>query len=335
MMIGPVSDDPYLEYRTAVIESQYRHTPMLYDPFRWAGTPLAAPYAVVFPYVGHTHLFESWGTCSVRRTQYRLPDQLCRHRDTVLARFRTEGKLRPYDPICPRVKAYREEENANPHFEFERALYSDQVATNLSVKFPLDPPLSVGPTRARTVREWEALQLGLDGTLAPFESSLMANSFGVAVGVTARNRNRETLLLMRRRSVTMAVYPGMMHVPFSFSLNLERYVSSYPERAPLRSLIAPDYWQEHGQEMEIERDAFGPIQPLAFCRDLVRCGKPQLFLEMPSLLTFEDLRRRMTGVSGEYVGDLEGIRVGATPPIDASPELVAHMILTRLHERAA
>jgi hypothetical protein len=77
--------------------------------------------------------------------------------------------------------------------------------------------------------------------------------------------------------------------------------------------------------MGLEVSDFEPPRPLAFCRDLVRGGKPQFFFEMESRMLVDDLERKGGAENREYI---TAIQTADTNSTDYSPELLAFPLLT-------
>lgn len=111
----------------------------------------------------------------------------------------------------------------------------------------------------------------------------------------------------------------------SFALNL---TDAEMDKTTLQGIARGDYRVERMEELGLEDGQFTNLLPVAFCRDLARAGKPQLFLEKHSLVPFETLREWVQK-SAEHIGDLEGLPLDAPVPEGASDELRAYIALHR------
>jgi hypothetical protein len=205
--------------------------------------------------------------------------------------FESRNLLKKGNQRCPRVKRF-ETQGETPNFVLQEAHYYDQVGTNLSVDYPLENPIVARGYECHSVRQWDIIQSqGEEKRLPKFEESRLANTLGVAIGISARSREGQTHWLQRRRAKDVATYAGMWHLPFSFALCID---DESRKATDLKSLIRFDLGHERGEELGgLEHSDFGELKPIAFCRDLARGGKPQLFLEMPCFVPFEQIRDKV------------------------------------------
>lgn len=323
-----------ITYDPARLHAHYPTVRMITHPDA-SGDP-RVPYTVEFLFTEHPEFDEHWGYAELLEKQYRLPPDLSGHRDAMVAAHPSQIAKKDDDQaIAPRVAHFHVGPGSAPFWKIEHATYRDQLATNMYPDAPLSPPVlvqRVGRT-ASSIREWDQFSAGLETGLPSLDDSRLANTIGVAVGVTAKTKAGNEVILWRRRSNKVRIYQGMPHVPLSFALNL---ASGYDwHGAPaLRDLILADYNAERAEELGVEQHFFGRLRPLAFCRDLARAGKPQFFFEKPSYLTFEELKTRITPNSPEFIGELEMLEVDAVPPAGASPELLAFIALRAARRRS-
>ena len=289
------------------------------------------PYTVEFSYIGRTDLFESWGYAEVLERQYRFPVELTGYKEHIYAKYPSQI-ARPDDhgAVCPRVQHFFVSNAGNPRWKIEFANYADQVGTNMYPDELLSPPIRVDNTTtdATCVRELDQLLARCPNRLPSFDASRLSNTIGVSVGIMAKREDGREVVLWRRRSLEVRIYPGMPATPLSFALNLP--IRDWHGSQALRDLVFADYNAERAEELGVEQHLFSPLMPLAFCRDLPRAGKPQLFLEKRSWIPFEQLRAHVVQNSAEWIGDLQALDVGAPPPADASPELLAYLALRQM-----
>jgi len=117
----------------------------------------------------------------------------------------------------------------------------------------------------------------------------------------------------------------MWHLPFSFALTYEAKRDD-----KLSEFINPDLHHEFAAELGLERSDLSPLRPVAFCRDLCRGGKPQFFFDLEARLSTEELRRKLSRATPEYVGSPQFVAVGGfakQPEEKWSPELAAWFLL--------
>jgi hypothetical protein len=260
---------------------------------------------------------------------FHLPTTLLRHQAAVVSTWSRQRRLNKGDRPSPRVRSVRTNADDAPGFSLQRAGYYQQVATNLTLDRQLAPPLRAGKRKYDTVRRWDIAQAGLDGSLPSFEASALANTIGVAVGITAKTRSgTEVIIISRRRRDRVAVYAGMWHLPLTFAL--ERDLANEAREGDIRTLIRFDYGAELQEELRLQMSDLHELRPLAFCRDLIRGGKPQFFLEARSRWSVDELRRRAQLSREEYRGHLRPMAMPET--LDGligrcSPELIAFVAL--------
>ena len=245
-------------------------------------------------------------------------------------RFTKEGRLFKGDSLCPRVAAFVLDGGTNPSFRIERAWYADQVGTNLTLDYPLPQPLRIGERDCRSVREWDRQQAVGDALDMPsFTASRLANTIGVSIGITCRTRDGGLALLRRQRAKNVAVYAGMWASPFAFALSIPKDLPDGRHR--LRDLIGFDLGVEFADEVGLELSDFSPPRPVAFCRDVVRGGKPQFFFEMSTDVAFESIAERLGSKSAEYKSRVELVdALPDTAAINVAPELACFVALKAL-----
>lgn len=283
---------------------------------------IIAPYTIEYDY-RHVADHSAWGTVRVSE-DFKFPVELISHKNDMVKRFDDDGKLGKGNRPCPRLSDFQIDGSGRPAFTIQRAFYFDQVGTNLTVDYPFLKEIRVSGESCSSVRAWDILQASVKGEPAPLASSRLANTIGIAVGVTAKDRKGRSYPLKRKRSETVAVYGGEWHVPFSFALAWSEMLKPGNELT-LPNLIMQDWGHELAEELGLEVSDFEPPRPLAFCRDLARGGKPQFFFEMVSRKTLEDLRGAAGSDKSEFVGK---IKAADQQIQNYSPELLAFSLLT-------
>lgn len=314
---------PYLIYDTHVIRATYPETTgWLEDEQR----NVLMPYIVVHDFRG-MDAASGWARFRCRGS-FQFPGALEIHKTEMVKQFRTSKRLRDSqeNQPCPRVCEIVQDDSGKLAIMVQKAFYLDQVGTNLTLDYPLDSPVEHSGVQYKTVREWDLANSRNRNQVPLFEDSKLANTLGVAVGFTARDRNNTVHIVARLRSRAVAVYPTQWHVPVSFALEWPEGLVPGQERE-LAAVVTADFLHELGQEVNgLERCDFGALKPLALCRDMVRGGKPQLFCELQSTVSAEQLQRRMRPNRNEYrrgVRLVTGIARGSSPELQAFCFLVA------------
>lgn len=316
---------PMLNYRSDWLLAYYYKTCDRSTLVRSRDGELIAPYEILYDYrkTGNP----DWGKYTFTG-DFSLTSELAPVREELVGIFRKRGWLYKGDNICPRVQsvAIREGEL---HIDIQKAHYFDQVATNLSLDYPLSHA-HAEMLGVATLREWDLRQSETEkGVLPPYPDSRLANTIGVALAIVAKNRRKEKILLIRRRTRHVAVAQDLFVLPFSFSLNLENKLC-VPHAGSIFDLIRSDFRFEQAEELGLEPNMidFDRVKPLLFCRELVRGGKPQFFFEIELDVPFEDLKpmiRESGSSKNEYKKKVMGLPVEVNPRIlkKLSPELNA------------
>lgn len=318
---------PFLDYRTTTAEKYYGKGDLKWVQIETRTGLLRAPYELVADYRLWPEEL-SWGEIELIG-DYSFPTELSEHRDAMIRLFTKKKLLRLGNNPCPRISRIDKLDSGVPKYYLEKAWYFDQVGTNLTLDYPLDSPVLVAGVKQFTVRDWDIAQCGgTQGYLSAFEFSRLANTVGVAVGITAETKDRQTVIVARKRSKRVAVYPNMWHLPFSFALSLVPYEGKY-HHGDLKNFISFDVGHEQAAELGLEPADLGALMPVAFCRDLVRGGKPQFFFEQRAKVTFEELREKIreSTVEKEYTGRPVAINASNQPRGAFSPELLCFLLL--------
>ena len=266
------------------------------------------PYELIFDY--RKNPTSDWGTYTYSG-DFHFPPELEAWRAALVGLFKNKGFLYKGDHICPRIN------NVFPgkdqlSIEIQRATYFDQVATNLSLDYPLNDSLAKS-LHARTVREWDLRQSGpIQGGIPPLSRSKLANTIGVALGITTTNAMGEKVILIRRRTSHVAVSQNRLVLPFSFSLNLNEHICNPGDSGSISDLIKTDFRQEQKEELGLDPEVldFEKIKPVAFCRELCRGGKPQFFFRLETDIKLGDLQglvKESSTINKEFRGPLMGL----------------------------
>lgn len=279
-----------------------------------------------------------------------LPVALTGHRERMVAEFKQRGRLRvrresgaTENQDCPRVIGF---DPAHHILHLQSAEYFDQVATNLCLDFPVDLGSDTeGRTYSSTIRDLERDYISsgrllqhkplLGARLRPFEESILANTLGVACLIEFADGR----VIYRIRGAGTAIYGGQAHVPLSFAQELLR---GQDEPRTLEGFVMTDLRLEFEQETGLEFNAYmreeKPVTPLALCRDLLRGGKPQLFLLLHSHCDAEEfcehLKKAPPRAHREFEKKVAPLSLSAVDNLkDISTELAcaAHLLIRERH----
>lgn len=193
-------------------------------------------------------------------------------------------------------------------------------AAALRTNFAMDAPLPGGGTVRGRVHA--------GGRLGPVEASRLADHLGVNALVLAA----DDALVLRRRSARAAFRPGALAPSSSGAVALADAAAARDARTLLR---------ETEEELGVRAEDVRAVEFLGLARELVRGGKPELFLLVRTALGRGELARRAAGAQdrGEWAGPLRVVEPDARElatliaPAERSsaPLLAALALLHRYH----
>ncbi len=315
-------DNPFVRYDIENCYSIYGETETLLRCRNSEGANFTAPYEIIFDYRNKLAEDSSWGKAKISSKDYTFPDALVPHQRKAIEVFEKNKWLKKKNNPAPRVSAYSENDGL-PSIIIEKSFYYDQVGTNLTIDMKLEKPLSVDDSQCLTIRKWDIVQSDGNTKLPTFNKSRLANTIGVAVAITAKDKHGRIFMVKRFRSKEVAVYRDMWHLPLSFALFND--FSQTDVDIDIKDLIQFDLSNELMEELSMSPEDFSEPRPLAFCRDLGRGGKPQFFLEMESKIPFELLKKKIKDNFNEFVKKPEEFKHENNANL--SPELAAAYIL--------
>ncbi len=319
------SSTSHLMYDNDKIQAYYSKTQQWLTCVRPKGQVITAPYQLVADYRVQSAP-KDWGTVQCIEP-FEFPRILEAHRTEMVSMFEAAKKLPKGNRQSARVQSYRLTEAGRLEIIVQRAMYYDQVGTNLTLDFPFKSEQASKLGGSRCVRDWDMSHSSAPGVVPDFQDSQLANTVGVAVGLTALDQFGQRLIVKRLRDKNVAVYQNQWHVPFSFALAWpEGLVPG--ESMSVSEFIRRDYGHELAQELPgLEPTDFDPPQLLAFCRDMVRGGKPQFFFEIRARHSVNELRTRIRSDGAEFLNQTDVVD-SLRPPLSA--ELLAFAVLVGL-----
>jgi len=272
-----VCNSEFLDY-SLVIRNRYYEADFMSPKVRINGIvkSVTLPYKEIINYVIKPNSRISINAKNLH-DDFRSSQEMLAATQRAFDRFKSKRMLIS-DDTSVRIKLLKYNGNNRWNCDLQRAKYSDQVRTNLTLDFPMD---SVIEETMRT------LDLDDGNTLRPFDTSILANTIGVsAIWIMRKtsnlNRRGKNLYFMMPRRNNTGVYNGMLGTisgvvlaPESNVFNVD-FLEDY-----LESEIRREFYEESGINNLIDsRDIISDnirIIPLAFVRDLTRGGKPQFF----------------------------------------------------------
>lgn len=266
------------------------------------------PYELIFDY--RKNKSDNWGFYTFD-SDFILTHELDVVKDELLGIFKKKGLLYKGNNLCSRINNVIIENN-KLKIEIQKASYYDQVATNLSLDYKLNDFLSES-LNSKTLREWDIKQSKTKKNYLPrLTESKLANTIGIALGITTVNNKGEKIVLIRKRTKNVAVTQNSWALPFSFSLNIDKDICCIGKSGFIIDLIKADFRHEQAEELGTEPRFldFENVRPLFLCRELCRGGKPQFFFQIDLEMKFEELKKIIKESSSskkEFKGKIVGI----------------------------
>ncbi|KJY80758.1 hypothetical protein TW81_18665 [Vibrio galatheae] len=221
--------------------------------------------------------------------KYMVPDYLKEHSEKAVELFKALGKIKIDDrtgefqnDYSIRITSFDIAENK---VHIQPATYFDQVATNLTLDWASGV---LGEDPLLTIRnDYEKAHNGL---LTPLRSSILANTLGVAAVVVNPDTNEVLVPIRGNEQAIMDNGLGKFHCSVSG-------VFAWNEHETIANTLSFDFFYK-GIEKEIKSEiGLRPNQynliPLAFTRELVRGGKPQLFFIAETTLDIASIHSEM------------------------------------------
>jgi hypothetical protein len=148
----------------------------------------------------------------------------------------------------------------------QKATYYDQAKSNLV----LDYQGAVGGSR-KSLRS--ILSTERPGRLPDLGDARLANTLGAAA-LLVYSRDGLKLPLVVARTHDVSVYRGGWHCTVSTATGWPRDMKPTGD---LQTFVADRLIEQLYREVGIEKEAIVWLEPVAFCRELMRGGKPQIF----------------------------------------------------------
>lgn len=315
------SQDKYLNASTSDLAGLYhQETQWLY-----LTNGKKTPYLIIHDY--RAFPLEDWGNYH-HVGKFDFPNELDKVKELAVDEFKQNNLLYKGDNNCPRVLDF-DNSNNELTISIQSAKYFDQVGTNLILDYKginyVEDKLD-----SLDLRHWDIKQSKTNkGFLPAMCASKLANTIGVAIGISAVNRKNEKVFLTRKRSNSVSVYRNEISVPFSFALTVDFNEIVKRPQATIYDLIKVDLKHEQAEELGLEpwQIDLENIRPLLFCRDLLRGGKPQFFFEVKAKVSFEELVESINkrATDPEFKGKVKSITYRDAVDLDSgvSPELLA------------
>jgi len=221
--------------------------------------------------------------------KFTTPDYLLEHSKKAIELFKALKKIRFDEKLEEWQNDYSiritKLDLAESKIYIQPATYFDQIATNLTLDWASGV---LGEDESLTIRNY--YEKHHHGLLTPLRSSILANTLGVAA-IIVNPKTKEVLIPIRgSEQAIMVEGNGKFHCSASG-------VFAWNESDNIENISSFEFFTK-GMEKEIESEiGLKPGQynliPLAFTRELVRGGKPQLFFIAETMLDIGNILSEM------------------------------------------
>lgn len=207
-------------------------------------------------------------------TQFELakePPELSDFQTHALAQFQKDGRVDRNDRVV-RLAAYDRDKQV---FRVQQCMYKDGLRSNYAMDLKGHLNIASCDVTLRAI-----LQVKYGRKLPPLDDRTLSNAIGIAVVLFYKTEDNDILPYLPRRwhplvsvgtAKKQAVFQGGFHCTASGETLWRDDASTFD------TLFTEDICRELKEEVEITRDDLEWIYPIAFCREFLRGGKPQLF----------------------------------------------------------
>ena len=247
------------------------------------------PYEIVSQFYGVDTKSISFNTQLIEEeidTPFLISPTLKERSGLAIAKLRKIGKL-THDEEAVRVSNLSWD-GRQLKVVVQKAMYSDQVGTNLTLDWEDG---RIGSTAQKiSLRVYDA-KFNPEKEVykyKDFKESCLANTIGVSTIImcSSDKTSDEGAYVFQRRKGRVAVASKMMGPTASGVMNWPSFADGLP------AAIIKEMAREIAEEDELKRGHF-QIIPLAFCREHARGGKPEFFFLARTSYTFEELKTRI------------------------------------------
>lgn len=175
-------------------------------------------------------------------------------------------------------------------FTIQRAKYGDQVMSNLGMDWE-------GDHKLQTVRGISSLRGYLSvlfkASLPPLSDTHLANTIGIAAIILYSNSLGEYVpYITRRIKVNKDNIKNVGVYTLGQFSSTASGVAAWRDQSSFDDIFTYDMYSELEQEVGLERKDIEFLTPVAYCREFLRGGKPQLFFVGYTSLSAEKLKQK-------------------------------------------
>ena len=198
----------------------------------------------------------------------------------ALEHRQAKGHIRRDDSVI-RLQSYSNN-SGGAVLQIQKALYSDQVQSNLVMDWDADHALK--KAGHKTLRTY--LSGRHPRKLGPLAEPIMANTIGISVVLYYRTSAGAFHPYLPRRAKGQAVFDRGFHCTASGAAKWSETGSTFKE------IFEKGMYAELDQEVGIARHEIKNMVPLALCREFLRGGKPQIFFAGVTTLEEPELTKK-------------------------------------------
>jgi len=228
--------------------------------------------------------------------RYVAPSFLKKHYEGAVALFKDLNKIRWNEKEkewennkCVRIAEWNTESKT---VTIQPATYFDQVGTNLTIDWASG---LINENPVSTIRN--DIESHENCALPKLNTSILANTLGVAV-VLVNDKSKEVLVPIRgSEQAIMAKGKGQFHCSASGVFELDDFPSEIEELT--FDIFMKGMEKEIEEEIGLSADLYNLV-PLAFTRELVRGGKPQLFFIAKTDIDIRNIKTTMKNAQDNW-----------------------------------
>jgi hypothetical protein len=191
--------------------------------------------------------------------------------------------------------------------DIHKAQYRDQALSQFILDYPFDKPTaSVNSLREFLLKEYS-------GQLPYLNDRRLANTLGSTVLLSCLHEGTRFPLLVRR-SANVGIMPFGWHATSSSAVG---WPQAYRPKESFEEFVHNWTLRHIESETGIRADEITFLLPIAFCREWLRAGKPEILFVGETSLSWDELRKRINKEAGKV--SIDPIEVQRFPWFKRTP----------------
>lgn len=259
-----------------------------------------SPYADTIPLKNADRGF-SYGkdvsgyTVDIINAKFILADILKKHGAAAINCFKLLKKIRKKadgeweNNLSMRIAQWGRDSD---EIKVQPAYYFDQVSTNLTLDWA---STAISDNTKTTIRN--DIEPSVDGFLPKLKDSILSNTLGIAVFFVSKDHKDILIPIRGNKQAIMSEGKGQFHCSAS---GVFEWPTDYLDRSQTTfEIFVKGMEKEIKDELNLSEDQY-ILTPLAFSRELVRGGKPQLFFIAESKIDISKIEQLMRSAKEKW-----------------------------------